>query len=112
MLLGMFVPAAFRFMAFKNGLISVPDLLSSFIDLIISSPFLAAMLGFQYFFTGIAAGVLFGFGAWIIDVFNSSKDRSTARYGSWAMALGLSIVVVAALVFVPETALARAGDLR
>jgi hypothetical protein len=112
MMLGMLVPAAFRFLAFKNGAINVPDLLSSFIDLIIGSPFLAAMLGFQYFFTGIAAGLLFGVGAWIIDIFSSSTDASTAKYGSWVMALGLSIVVVAALVFLPETFLARAGQLR
>ena len=111
MLFGIFLPIFFRFLAFKNGLINVPELISSMIDLTMSSPFLAPILGSQYFFTGLTAGLLFGAGAWIIDIFNSSKDPATARYGTWAMAVVLSLVVVAVLLYVPETILAKGGRL-
>ena len=56
--------------------------------------------------------MLFAVGALVIDVFNSSKDRATAKYGSLSMAIGLSVLVVILLVVVPETSLGKALDSR
>ncbi len=111
LLLGILLPVWLRFFAFYGGAISMMTLLSSLIDLTIGSIYLAPLFGFEYFFTSIVAGALFAAGALAIDTFNSSKDRATARYGSWSMAVGLSVLVVILLVVVPETSLARLGRL-
>ena len=109
LILGILLPVWLRFFTFYGGAISVVTLVSSLIDLTIGSLYLAPLFGFEYFFTSLVAGVLFAVGALLIDVFNSSKDRVTAKYGSLSMALGLSVLVVVLLVVVPETSLARLG---
>ena len=109
LLLGIILPVWLRFFAFYGGAISMMTLMSSLIDLTIGSLYLAPLFGFEYFFTSLVAGVLFAVGALLIDVFNSSKDRATAKYGSLSMAIGLSLLVVVLLVVVPETSLARLG---
>ncbi len=109
LLLGIILPIWLRFFAFYGGAISMVTLMSSLIDLTIGSLYLAPLFGFEYFFTSLVAGVLFAVGALLIDVFNSSKDRATAKYGSLSMAIGLSLLVVVLLVVVPETSLARLG---
>lgn len=109
LILGILLPVWLRFFAFYGGAISMMTLVSSLIDLTIGSLYLAPLFGFEYFFTSLVAGVLFGVGALLIDVFNSSKDRATAKYGSLSMAFGLSVLVVVLLVVVPETSLARLG---
>lgn len=109
LLLGIILPLWLRFFAFYGGAISMVTLVSSLIDLTIGSLYLAPLFGFEYFFTSLVAGVLFAVGALLIDVFNSSKDRATAKYGSLSMAIGLSVLVVVLLVVVPETSLARLG---
>ena len=111
LLLGILLPVWLRFFAFYGGAISMVTLMSSLIDLTIGSLYLAPIFGFEYFFTSIVAGALFAAGALVIDVFNSSKDRATARYGSWLAAIGLSALVVILLVVVPEASLARLGRL-
>ena len=109
LILGILLPMWLRFFAFYGGAISMVTLVSSLIDLTIGSLYLAPLFGFEYFFTSLVEGVLFAVGALVIDVFNSSKDRATAKYGSLLMAVGLSVLVVVLLVVVPETSLARLG---
>ena len=109
LILGILLPVWLRFFAFYGGAISMVTLVSSLIDLTIGSLYLAPLFGFEYFFTSLVAGVLFAVGALVIDVFNSSKDRATAKYGSLSIAIGLSVLVVVLLVVVPETSLARLG---
>ena len=109
LVLGILLPVWFRFFAFYGGAISMVTLASSLIDLTIGSLYLAPLFGFEYFFTSLVAGVLFAVGALVIDLFNSSKDRATAKYGSLSMTIGLSVLVVILLVVVPETSLARLG---
>jgi MFS family permease len=109
LILGILLPVWFRFFAFYGGAISMVTLASSLIDLTIGSLYLAPLFGFEYFFTSLVAGVLFAVGALVIDLFNSSKDRATAKYGSLSMTIGLSVLVVILLVVVPETSLARLG---
>ena len=104
-----FLPMSFRFLDFVNGILNVPELVSSGIDLVLMSPFFSVILGFQLFFTGLIAGVLFGVGAWVIDRFNTSADPATARYGTWAMALALSAIVIAIVAFGPVSTLSRLG---
>ena len=108
-LLGVILPLWFRFFAFYEGGINMPTLISSLIDLTIGSIYLAPIFGLEYFFTSIVAGVLFAVGALIIDIFNSSQDRATAQYGSWIIMIGLCALLIALLIIVPETKLAKIG---
>ena len=110
-LLGVILPLWFRFFAFYEGAINMPSLISSLIDLTIGSIYMAPIFGLEYFFTSIAAGVLFAVGALIIDIFNSSQEKATAQYASLIITIGLCASLIAILVIVPETDLARIGSL-
>ena len=80
----LFLPVTLVFVDFANGLVSVPGLLTRFIDLATGLwAAVAFTFGFRLFFTGLMAGGLFGVGAWIIDNFNTSADPMTAKYGAW-----------------------------
>ena len=56
----------------------------------------------QFLFTGAIAAVVFGVGASFIDKMNASEDLATARYGAWAMSLGLSMAIISFVTFAPE----------
>ena len=106
---GLFLPLTFLFTEFTRGVISVPILLSEALDTTMRWPFLSVVVGIQLLFTAMAAGVLFGLGAWVIDWFNSSADSVSAKYGTWVVAMALCGLVVALLAVVPESTLARLG---
>ena len=89
----------------------MPTLISSLIDLTIGSIYMAPIFGLEYFFTSMAAGVLFAVGALIIDIFNSSQDKATAQYGSWIVTVGICALLISILVLMPEADLARIGSL-
>lgn len=107
---GVFLPVGALLANFYDGLVSIPGLVNQAIDLLTArwAP-LALVLGFRLFFTGLLAGGLFALGAWVIDRFNTSEDAATARYGPWAIALALSISVIAASIFGPVELLAKLG---
>ena len=106
---GLFLPLTFLFTEFTRGVISVPILLSEALDTTMRWPFLSVVVGIQLLFTAMAAGVLFGLGAWVIDWFNSSADSVSAKYGTWVVTMALCGLVVALLAVVPESTLARLG---
>ena len=106
---GIFLPLSVNILDFVDGLISVPRLLIKAFDMLIAWPGLAIVLGTRLLITGIIAGVFFGGGAWLIDRFSASTDRTTSVYGPWAIALALSVALIAVILFVPESTLAYLG---
>ena len=104
-----FLPLSFYFHDFASGLTSAPQLVSRVFDVVLIWPVLALVFGNGLFFTGLIAGALFGSGGWIIDRFNASTSLTTAKYGTWIMSMLLSIAVIATVIVVPETILARLG---
>ena len=104
-----FLPISFYFHDFAIGLTSAPQLMSRAFDVVLIWPVLALVFGSGLFFTGLIAGALFGGGGWIIDRFNASADPATAKYGTWIMAVVLSVGVVSMVAVVPEATLARLG---
>jgi len=112
LVLGITVPLVARLLLFWEGIISVPELLTTTLDLVIRIPAYAFSGGLQYFFTAVPAGVVFVIGARIISLANSSNRTPIARYGASAIALALSVGVVVVVAFVPESTLARFGALR
>jgi hypothetical protein len=105
---GCILPISGYFLDQFNGVISVPELLLLNADLFTGRwIFLAVLLGVQLLYVGVFAGVAFCLGAWLIDRFNASAHPATARYGSWAMALALSVIVTVVAAFTPETTFSR-----
>ena len=86
------LPTTFNLLDFATGFATPRQVLNGSADTIIVGPYLAIVLGVEFFFTGLFAGVLFGAGGWVVDQFNSSADQATAKYGSWAIALSLAIM--------------------
>ncbi len=107
---GIFLPFGQYFLLFFNSVMGVPQLLVKIFDLFTGVWFSLAFLnGFKIIFTGMVAGALFGPGAWVIDKFNASVDPSTAKYGAWVVASGLSVVLLAFVIFGPQSFLAQLG---
>ena len=106
---GLFLPISFLFTDFTRGALSVPNLLSETLDTLLAWPGQSLVMGIQLLFTAMAAGVLFGLGAWVIDQFNSSADSLSAKYGTWVVALALCGLVLAILAVIPGATLARLG---
>jgi hypothetical protein len=106
---GIFIPLSTFFLDFGTGIVSVPGMLYKSLDLLLEWPSLGALYGFRLMFSGIIGGVLFIPGAWVIDRLNLSEDPTTARYGSWAVALALSVTIIAIVAFGPEATLAKLG---
>ena len=110
--LGIALPLVFRFHAAWERLISVPELVIAVLDVAMRSPLFAIAGAFQHLFTGFTAALVFLVGARTIGFLNSSTGSVTAKLGTWAMALGISVGVAALLTFVPEPILVTFGALR
>ncbi len=110
--LGITVPLVARLLSFWEGMINVPELLTSTLDLVVRIPAYAFSGGLQYFFTAIPAGVVFVIGARIIGLVSSSGRGPISRYGTSATALALSVGLVVVVAYAPEATLARFGALR
>ena len=105
-----FVPFSQSILSFLDGLTSVPSLVVTNFDLASGLwPALALFVGVRLLFSGLAAGLLFGAGSWLIDRLNLSADPKTAKYGSCAVAAALSISVILVLALGSENLLAGLG---
>ena len=105
-----FLPTSANFLDFFTGGMSLPAMWVRSIDLVTGrGAAFAFLFGIRFMFTGLAGGVLFGAGGWIIDRFSTSADPTTARYGAWATALVLSTLVIITAAFAPELALTKLG---
>ena len=106
---GYFLRTATGLLSFADGTISVTDLVFKYSEIVFGMPVFGPALGIRLLYTSIVAGLLFGPGAWAISRFNKSADPATARYWPCVIALTLAAIVIAVVVFVPPTALARLG---
>ena len=105
-----FLPTASDLMRFGDGELTLSELGIKYLNVTAGRwVVLAHVLGMRLLFTGIVAGLIFGPGAWAINRFSTSANPPTARYGSWALALGLAGAIIAAAAFAPEESLARFG---
>ena len=112
MVLGILLPIWYRFLFFYSGSINLPTLISSLIDLTMGSLYLAPLLGFQYFFTGIAAGAIFSIGAWTIDhISHKIRKGIIGPFIAWTISLWISGTIISLLLLLPETYLAQIGKL-
>lgn len=76
------------------------------------SLYLAPLFGFQYFFTGIAAGAIFSIGAWTIDHFSHKIRKGIiGLFIAWTISLWISGIIISLLILLPETYLAQIGKL-
>jgi hypothetical protein len=112
MVLGVLVSIASRYLAFWDGIISVPELMITVSEVIAQSPALAFSGGLKYFFTGLSASVIFALGAYIIGRANSYGSTRSLYYLSPAATIVLCICVLLALIATPELVLARIGGLK
>ena len=108
---GFLLPMSGFFLDWYNGIFNVLGLFIKNLDLLTGRWIpLAFVFGTgRLFFTGLFAGLVFWPGAWLIDKFNTSSHQPTALYGSWIVAIGLSVLLVALLVFTPELTLSKLG---
>ena len=108
---GFFLPLSGFFLDWYNGIFNVPGLLAKNFDLLTGRwiPLSFVFGAGRLFFTGLLAGLVFWPGAWLIDKFNVSSHQPTVLYGSWIVSIGLSILLVALLVFTPEVTLSKLG---
>ena len=105
-----FLSTSADLMRFSDGELTLSELGIRYLDVTAGRwVVLAHVLGMRLLFTGFVAGLLFGPGAWAINRFSTSADPSTARYGSWVIALALAGMVITVAAFAPETTLARFG---
>lgn len=104
-----FIPVGFNLVDFGSGLLTIPEILAKSVDLIVFAPSVGLLLGIRIVFTGMIAAVVFAPGAWLIDRFNLSDDPTTARYGTWAITVVVSLGLLAFVAIGPEQFLARLG---
>jgi hypothetical protein len=60
-------------------------------------------------YTWLLAGALFGTGAWIIDKLNASPNPIASKYGAWAFAISMGMIVAAIAAFGPPEILRNFG---
>ncbi len=104
---GILLPLSGVFIDFSRGLLGLGDLFNEVMNSLFRAPINAFVNGTLSTFTGVIVGLSWGLGGWAIDRLNSSADSNTSRFGSWALAVGLAVVVLLAMVLIPAETLAR-----
>ena len=104
-----FIPVGFNLVDFGNGLLTIPEILSKSLDLVVFAPSVGLLLGIRIVFTGMIATVVFAPGAWMIDRFNLSDDPTTAKYGTWAVTVVVSLGLIVFMAIAPEQFLSSLG---
>jgi hypothetical protein len=107
---GIVLPEANVFRAYVNGAISLFDVVGFTIDNVFAFPLRIATEGTRFMFTAIPAGIAFGLGGWLLDRFATSSDKTTASYGPLLLAAVFAGIVIAAIIFLPESALWQIGN--
>ncbi len=108
-LTGALIPLSTVFLNLVMDVITVGDVPRDVVDSILRAPGFAFTHGVFGLFTGMLAGALFGGGAWLIDMANASPKRGISIYGTYLIAIGLSIAFFAIAAFGPPSALASLG---
>ncbi len=106
---GVFIPLSFNIIDFNTGHLSVPQLLFKSLEGGIFAPSIALVLGIRLLYTGLYSALLFAPGGWALDRFNASRDPISRKYGTWAVAVLFSALVIAIVVYAPPIFLANFG---
>ncbi|MBM3932941.1 MAG: hypothetical protein FJ319_01340 [SAR202 cluster bacterium] len=107
---GVFLPIGQYMVLFLSSLYGVPNLVVKFIDLATADWYTLGILNsFKIVYTCLVAGAFFGPGAWVIDKFNTSADKKTAEYGTWAVVAVFSIIPLLLFAFSSESLLSKLG---
>ena len=106
---GALMPLGTLYLDLTLGIIRLSDIPMLTLDGIMRAPVSAISQGVLGLFTGLLAGTLFGLGAWVMDIANTSSDPRVSTYAPYALSLGLSVGVVAIAAFGPADALAKLG---
>ena len=108
-LTGAVLPMAMMFLATANGDLPASDFLVHAVSAILQAPSSAFTHGVFGLFTGLMAGALFAFGAWLVDRATHSSIPRVSAYVPYALAISLSILVYGIAAFGPPETLARFG---
>ena len=106
---GFTIPMTTILLQLANADILPGGVLRAIVDAVFQGIPFAFVYGTWGIFTGMLAGTLFGLGAWVIDMVNTSGSPHISRYGSLATSVTLSVAVVAFAAFGPPTFLAKLG---
>ena len=106
---GILMPFSLMLNDFYQGLLSPIEVTNALADIILGSIGRALVSSSLLLGIGLVAGLLFGTGAWIIDRLHTSVHPWSARYGAWATALFLGVVVLIVVSLAPPSLLARLG---
>ena len=106
---GALMPLGILYLDLTLGITSLSDLPLLTLDGLMRAPVSAISQGVLGLFTGLIAGTLFGFGAWVMDIANTSSHPRVSMYAPYVLSLGLSFGVVAIAAFGPAGTLAKLG---
>ena len=106
---GALMPLGILYLDLTLGITSLSDLPMLTLDGLMRAPVSAISQGVLGLFTGLIAGTLFGFGAWVMDIANTSSHPRVSMYAPYVLSLGLSFGVVAIAAFGPAGTLAKLG---
>jgi hypothetical protein len=85
------------------------EVMSGLVDSAFRSPYFAFVYGAMSLQTTAIAAPVFAAGAWLIDRVNASANVQVSRIGAYAIAVALSLGIVAIASFGPPSALAKLG---
>lgn len=106
---GVVLPFAMVFVELDQGTIELSDVFIELSNAIFRAPgatFSHAVFGL---FSSLLAGFVFGIGAWLVDTANAASRLWMSRYGSYGIAVVLSILAIGFAAFGPPSFIARLG---
>ena len=103
----MLLPISGVFIDYSRGLLDIGGLFNQISNALFRAPFNAFVNGTLSTIMGILVGVSWGLGAWGIDRLNVAADDNKSRYGSWGLAIALTLAVLLVVAFVPAETLAK-----
>jgi len=106
---GLILPLTFNMLNFSDGIMNPMELIHTNVDAVLRGPVFAIVLGVRLLFTAVIAGIMFGVGAWLIDIFHSSSNHIAVSYGTWVIALALASAVIGIATIGPEQVLTHLG---
>ena len=106
---GMLIPISGVFLAAGSGVITPAEALPAAFDAIVRAPYAGLVQAGVGMITGMLAGVVFALVAWMIDAANSSASLRLSRYGTFAITVAMSALIVAGTALVPPATLAQLG---
>jgi len=106
---GALMPLGILYLDLTLGIIRPSELPMLTLDGLMRAPVSAFSQGVLGLFTGLLAGALFGVGAWVMDIANTSSHPRVSMYAPYVLSLGLSVGVVAIAAFGPAGTLAKLG---